>query len=180
VLKLLRHYVTLKPSRLERLPLLTQALNPPPISATNRTLIAYPPQSIHPINTPSHQSCLADSLLSELPLQLVVWVTTSTAREVTRSLPRRRLSVRLNRNYQGHLLTGDRRCRDCHTEDEGRLPRPGQGSKEGRRRGLRGSARERSAIRTSTNLEMPSRCTDSNRPTKPRPKPGKPSRSSIP
>jgi hypothetical protein len=157
VLKL-RHYVTLKPSRLERLPLPHTSFDPSSyIQITNLDR-----QPIHPTNTPSHQSCLADLLLSEVSLLLVVSPTTSTAREVTRSLPRRRLSVRPLRNFfQGHLLTGCRRCRNRHKEDEGRLPRPGQGSEEGRRRGLRGSARKCSAICMSTVPRRHSQhCTD--------------------
>ena len=40
-----------------------------------------------------------------------------------------------------------RRCCDCRTQAKRRLPWPGQGSKEGWRGGLRGSPRQRTAIR---------------------------------
>ena len=42
-----------------------------------------------------------------------------------------------------------RRCCDCRTQAERRLPWPGQGSQEGRPGGLRGSTRQRTAIRMS-------------------------------
>jgi len=96
------------------------------------------------------QPCLVDSPHTVVSLLLAVSPTTSTAREVTQSLQRRRLSVCISK-VQTATLANDksRRCCDRRAQAKRRLPRTGQGIEEGWRGGLRGSARPRRAIRTS-------------------------------